>query len=307
MPELIVDGKFNGERIDRVLALSFKEYSRAYFQKLLKDGRVTCNGKPCMQSKYPVTEGEKIVVDIPVQKPTTLAAQDIPLNVIYEDDDMIVINKPPGIVVHPAAGNHEGTIVNALLGRDADFAEKLEDNSRPGIVHRLDKDTSGCLLVAKNPISMFALSNAFQYRRIKKHYAAIVYGIPENAEEEIITLIARHSVHRKKFAVNEKSGKTAISRYKIIKSGEIDGVPAALLDVEIETGRTHQIRVHLAHKKHPVVGDELYGGKQKLDAPRQMLHAWKLSLMHPVTGLRIDFECPFPEDFAKLADKIVSE
>ncbi|HCE46420.1 MAG TPA: RNA pseudouridine synthase [Lentisphaeria bacterium] len=304
MLEIIVDEKYHECRIDRFLADSFKEYSRTYFQKLLKEGRISCNGKTCLQSKYPVETGNKITIDVPVQKETTLSAQDIPLNVLYEDSDMIVINKDAGIVVHPAAGNHEGTIVNALLGRDEDFADKLEDHSRPGIVHRLDKDTSGCLLVAKNPISMYALSKAFQYRKVKKHYAAIVYGIPEESEEEIMTQIGRHRVDRKKFTVLEKGGKIAISRYKVIKSGEIDGIPVSLLDVEIETGRTHQIRVHLAHKRIPVMGDEVYGGKQKIAAPRQLLHAWKISVAHPVTGKQMFFEAPFPKDFAEFADRI---
>ncbi len=306
MDEKTVDEKFHESRIDRFLAESFKTYSRSYLQKLMKDGRVTCNGKICLQPKYPVSTGDKVIVDFPVQKERSLTAEKIALDIIYEDNDMLVINKPAGMVVHPAPGNYDGTIVNALLGHDAEFAEKLEDDSRPGIVHRLDKDTSGCLIIAKNPVSLFALSTAFQYRKVEKHYAAIVYGVPnEEDEKEIMTLIGRHPVHRKKFTVVEKGGKVAISRYAVIKSGEIDGVPVSLLDVQIETGRTHQIRVHLAHRNLPVIGDKVYGGKEKLEASRQMLHAWKLSVAHPVTGVKMDFESPFPEDFAKFAARIV--
>ncbi len=306
MTEITVEEKFHGSRIDRFLAESFKSYSRAYFQKLLKEGRITCDGKVLTMPKLPVSTGNIVRIDFPEIKPRTISAQDIPLDILYEDNDILVINKPAGMVVHPAAGNRDGTIVNALLGRDAEFTDKLMDEERPGIVHRLDKDTSGCLVIAKNPIAQFALSHAFQYRKVKKHYAAIVYGDPKEDEEELISLIGRHPVHRKKFAVVEKGGKTAISRYKVLKRGKIDDVPVALLDVEIETGRTHQIRVHLAHLKLPVLGDDVYGGRQKLDTPRQMLHAWKLSLSHPVTGQMMDFESPFPGDFAEFADKIIT-
>ncbi|HBC85990.1 MAG TPA: RNA pseudouridine synthase [Lentisphaeria bacterium] len=305
MTEIIVEEKFNGSRIDKFLAESFKSYSRSYLQKLLKEGRVTCNGKACTLNRLVVSTGDKATIDFPeLKEERTITAQDIPLDVLYEDDDILVVNKKSGMVVHPAVGNHDGTVVNALLGRDANFAERLMDEERPGIVHRLDKDTSGCLVVAKNPMAQFGLSKAFQYRKVKKHYAVIAYGKPRDMEEEIITFIGRHPVHRKKFTVVEKGGKTAISRYKVIKTGEIDGVPVVLLDVEIETGRTHQIRVHLAHKKLPVLGDQVYGGKQTLDVPRQMLHAWKISFEHPVTGVKMDFESPFPDDFAELEKKI---
>ena len=232
-------------------------------------------------------------------------------NILFEDNDLIVIDKPTGIVVHPAAGNWDGTVVNALIGRNDDFIEKFAGETdklimqRPGIVHRLDKDTSGCLVIAKNILSRQRLSASFASRNVKKTYSALSYGVPAQNRGKITTLIGRHPINRKKMAVVHKNGKEAITLYKVEKMGIIDGVSVALLNVNILTGRTHQIRVHLAHIKLPVLGDKVYGGNQKLIAPRQMLHAREIVFPHPVTKKSISVTCPYPDDFQYYLNQLI--
>lgn len=302
--ELTVDERYDGERLDHFLACAVPEYSRSFFQKLIKSGKVKYGSVDSPETKCTVRKDVKVSIDMPVEEKKNLTGEDIPLDVIYEDDDMLVVNKAPGMVVHPAAGNWDGTVVNALLGRDEEFAEKMEDGSRPGIVHRLDKDTSGCLIIAKNPSAQFQLAKLFQERKIKKTYAAIVCGVPPKNEDKIITKIGRHSVNRKKMAVVHKGGRLAVTKYEVVKRGKIEKVPVSLLEVQIETGRTHQIRVHLAYKHLPILGDRVYGGKQDIEAPRQMLHAWKIAFPHPKTGEMMEIEAPFPEDFIE-ADSMI--
>ena len=297
-----------GQRLDRWLSVAQPDYSRAYLQKLIKTGKVAVNGKVVTVPRTPVPCPAEISVEIPPEPKRELSAESIGLDIIHEDDAFLVINKPPGLVVHPAAGNWSGTLVNALLGHDADFAGQFpEDESRPGIVHRLDKDTSGCLVVAKNPSSHFKLARLFAARKVKKTYAAIVLGRPKKATEEIRTLIGRHPVNRKKMAVVDRNGREAITIYRLVKSFEIGGIPVSLLEVDILTGRTHQIRVHLAHKQLPVLGDSVYGGHQAITVPRQLLHAWKLEFPHPESGKKLSFTAPFPTDFhALLSDQPTS-
>ena len=271
--EIIVDERYDGERLDHFLACAIPEYSRSFFQKLIKSGKVKYGTVDSPETKCTVRKGIKVSIEMPVEEKKTILGEKIHLDVIYEDDDMLVVNKAPGMVVHPAAGNWDGTVVNALLGRDEEFAEKLEDGFRPGIVHRLDKDTSGCLIIAKNSSSQFQLAKLFQDRKIKKTYAAIVCGLPPKNADKIIAKIGRHPVNRKKMTVVHKGGRLAVTKYEVIKRGKIEKVPVCLLELQIETGRTHQIRVHLAYKHLPVLGDRIYGGKQVIEAPRQMLHA----------------------------------
>lgn len=309
MPEVIdvnVEEKFEGKRLDKCISSVLTEHSRSYYQKQIKNGNVSLNGVVCTTPRHAVSEGDVITLALPEDHVNEIIAEDIDLPIIYEDDDMIVINKPAGIIVHPGAGNPQGTIVNALAGRDKSFLENLDDSEfRPGVVHRLDKDTSGCLVVAKNQRAMYRLSNSFAERNTHKVYAAITYGIPKKDKDKIVTLIGRHKTNRKKMAVTDRGGKQAISKYEICDKGRIDGHTAALVRVEIETGRTHQIRVHMAHNHSPILGDKVYGGNQVIDAPRQMLHAWQLSIPHPQDdGHMMDFEAPFPEDFEKLAEEL---
>lgn len=292
------------ERIDKFLHGVFSQYSRTYFQELLAHGKIKLNGKE-VANKTLVSKGNEITIDWPEKLETAIPTpEEFKFNILFEDDDLLVIDKPSGVVVHPAAGNWTGTVVNALLGKDEKFLDNLtEDNSdelsfnRPGIVHRLDKDTSGCLIVAKNPISKARLCESFASREVRKTYKAIVIGSPQKQKERIETLIGRHHINRQKMAVVNHNGKEAITIYECVKSFEYQGTALSLLDVQILTGRTHQIRVHLAYRKMPVLGDKLYGGKQNIIAPRQMLHAWKIEIPHPIKGNMLSIECPLPEDF----------
>lgn len=301
--EFAVAERHSGWRLDRYLADIASDHSRAFFQRLIKSGFVEYGQKKCLVPKTRLEEGKTVRITWPKNNEEKLLREHIALDILYEDDDIIVINKPSGIVIHPAAGNIRGTIVNALLGRDVNFAEKLSDRQRPGIVHRLDKDTSGCLVIAKNLFSKEKLSRDFSDRKVNKTYLAFVCGFPEYEEEEIVTLIGRHPVNRKKMAVLKTGGRKAITCYKLMRKGKIEGHPVSMLRIELKTGRTHQIRVHLAYRHIPVLGDKIYGGHQKIKVPRQMLHAWKIRFQHPATGSPLSFESPFPPDFSLVLNK----
>jgi 23S rRNA pseudouridine1911/1915/1917 synthase len=305
--KLQVEAEHAGKRLDLLLPALLPDYSRSHLQKLIKSGAVRCGGAVCAAQRSPVKSGDSITVEIEEAESRVPTGENIDLPTLYEDDSLLVINKPPGMVVHPGAGNHTGTVVNALLGRNPELAEELAaDESRPGIVHRLDKDTSGCLAIAKTPQAQFKLSRSFAEREVIKTYAALVRGIPAGKTGKIVTLIGRHPVNRQKMAVTERNGREAVTIYEALKSGRIEGIQVSMLSVRILTGRTHQIRVHMAHKGHPVLGDALYGGSQKLKVSRQMLHAWKLSFPHPETGKMISFEAPLPDDFTAIMDLIRS-
>ena len=293
-----VPEQFAGMRLDLCLVQFCPERSRRRIQALICDGHVKVNGILCDRPKTAVAAGDALKVEnVPDELPPQEALpENIPLSILYEDDSLLAVNKQPGMVVHPAVGNWTGTLVNALLGRGSgDFGEM--DPLRPGIVHRLDKDTSGCLVVAKNPHALTKLTDAFAERKTSKTYLAVVYGHLNPKEGEIRNRIDRHPVDRKRRTVVKEGGKEAHSAYKVVREGMIDGVPASLVEVRIFTGRTHQIRVHMAHIGHPLAGDEMYGGARKLPAPRQMLHAWKLTLPHPETGEMLSLEAPLPDDF----------
>jgi len=285
-------------RLDAWLARTHPAISRSRWQELIRQGHVTVN-RVAVKPNRPVSSGDLVRAFIPEPENTSLHAESIALDILYEDPDLVVINKPAGLVVHPAPGHESGTLVNALLHHCRDLAG-IGGEKRPGIVHRLDKDTSGVLVVAKNEQTMNALSAQFKARSTTKEYAAVVWGTPRPSAATIRMPIGRDPVHRKKMSVRSAHGRDAVSHYKVLKQLG----PASLLAVKIDTGRTHQIRVHLAHIRHPVVGDLLYGRKrpESLDMPvsRQMLHAWKLSFVHPASGLRVSFEAPWPDDFKRL-------
>lgn len=292
-----------GVRLDRALSRMLPDSSRTFLQKIIKDGCVFCNGKCVTVPRFPVQHDMKITVEMPeLSLPEVPAAEEFDFTILYEDDQMLVIDKPAGVVVHPAAGNHEGTVVNALLGRYPSLAEGLNANSRPGIVHRLDKDTSGCLVIAKTPEAQFHLGNAFANREVSKTYLTIVRGIPQRPTGEVVTLIGRHPVNRQKMAVVERNGKTAVTSYHLLGSGSINDVKLSLLAVKIATGRTHQIRVHMNHLGFPVLGDQVYGGSRARveGVERQLLHAWKIELPHPGNRQKCSFKAELPEDFRKV-------
>jgi len=303
--EFIVPAESAGTRLDRCLSRLIPDSSRMHLQKLVKAGAVRCDGTVCTLPRQPVSGGMRVEVLMPASDPESpeLAATPFDFDILYEDGSMLVIDKPAGVVVHPAAGNPDGTVVNALLGRYPHWTELFgAAGTRPGIVHRLDKDTSGCLIVAKTPDAQFKLSTSFAERRTAKTYLALVRGVPARPNGELSGMIGRHPVNRQKMALLERGGKPALTRYRLRGVGDLGGMKVSLLEVDILTGRTHQIRVHMSSIGCPVLGDALYGGARGVEVPveRQQLHAWKLSLPHPVSGEPLKFISPVPGDMAGL-------
>ncbi|SHF26911.1 23S rRNA pseudouridine1911/1915/1917 synthase [Thermoanaerobacter uzonensis DSM 18761] len=284
-----------GKRIDVFLAAEL-DYTRSYIKKLIVDGLVFVNGKTVKPS-YKVKENDEVVVNIPEVEKIDVLPENIPLDILYEDDDIIVINKPQGMVVHPAPGNYSGTLVNALLYHCKNLSG-INGILRPGIVHRLDKDTSGVMVIAKNDKAHISLSNQIKERSVFKKYVAIVEGVIKDEEGKIEAPIGRHPVDRKKMAVIE-DGRYALTLYKVLERFKEN----TLIEAVIKTGRTHQIRVHMAYIGHPVVGDPIYGfKKQKFKLEGQALHSRVLGFMHPTKGVYMEFEAPLPEYFKKLIE-----
>ncbi|MCI5779393.1 MAG: RluA family pseudouridine synthase [Lentisphaeria bacterium] len=295
-------------RLDRALAELLPDTSRTRLAELVKAGNVTVDGNVVTVPRFTLQSGMRLHVSIPEARTQAVSPEPFAFEILFEDPHLLVINKPAGVVVHPAAGNPDGTVVNALLGRYPGMANRFgpEATERPGIVHRLDKETSGCLAVAKTPDALFKLGAAFADRRTAKTYLAVCRGVPRQLQGELQTLIGRHPVNRQKMAVVERNGKPAHTAYKILAQKVINGVPLALAEVRIFTGRTHQIRVHMASLGLPVLGDAVYG--RHTDFPgveRQMLHAWKLSLPHPVTGETLSFTAPIPADFERIKEVLL--
>lgn len=276
-----------------------RELSRSRIQDLIKQGHITLQGR-AVKAHQKISEGMIITVNLPPPVETSLAAENIPLDVVYEDSDIIVINKQPGIVVHPAAGHSRGTLVNALLFHCKDLGT-IGGEIRPGIVHRLDRDTSGVMVAAKNDRSLKSLVNQFKASKVSKEYAALVHGHPKPLRGTVASLIGRSTHDRKKMSARPKRGKEAITHYEVTETfGE-----SSLLRVCPRTGRTHQIRVHMAHAGHPIVGDRSYGKKGALPkAVRQMLHAKTLALRHPESGDEVTFKAPLPIDMRRLIEKL---
>ncbi|MFA6713731.1 MAG: RluA family pseudouridine synthase [Victivallales bacterium] len=301
--KLTINKASDGLRFDRCLSSLIPQCSRAFLQAHIKNGKARINGEICTNQRFRVSAGMEITVEIEEPEEDAPIAEQIDLPVLYEDDSMLIIDKPWNMVVHPAEGNETGTIVNALLARYPYMADTMyTSGGRPGIVHRLDKDTTGVLVAAKTPEAQFRLSKFFADRKVAKTYLAIVPGIPRESTKEIISMIGRHPVNRKKMAIVPRNGKEAVTVYNVLQSGFYQEVLLSLLSVNILTGRTHQIRVHLASLGHPIIGDQTYGGKQQLHVERQMLHAWKLNIPHPASGELMSFESPIPEDFQEIID-----
>lgn len=295
--EILVADK-SGERIDAFLAARLAELSRSRIQTLIREQYILVNGQPA-KPRDAVKLGDRISIVLPEAVPLDNAPQDIPLEILHEDNDLIVINKAPGMVVHPAPGNPDGTLVNALLHHCKGKLSGIGGVERPGIVHRLDKDTSGCLVVAKSDVAHQSLVSQFSQRSsMEKLYLAVTKGIPKPEKDSIFTHIGRHPVNRQKMAVvNPPGGKTAITDYQILATDA--ATLTALVLCHLHTGRTHQIRVHLHHKGTPIIGDPIYGKPDKTSEQtgRLMLHAWRLAFDHPVTKMPLRFEAPIPPEF----------
>ena len=286
------------QRLDKVLQERYPDFSRSRIEGLIKAGFVTVNGAVAEKAGQKVAETDEIGVEIPPPVPAEPQPEDIPLTVVFEDEHILVVDKAPGMVVHPAPGHFTGTLVNALLHRCPDLSG-IGGVARPGIVHRLDQDTSGLLVVAKTQAAMDGLTRAFaSHKSLTKTYLAVCHGRPRLDAGRIENLIGRHPVDRKRMAIVEKNGKLAITNWKVLGPGKAG---TSLVECVIETGRTHQIRVHMASLGCPVIGDRVYG-KGALDRKlepvpeRQMLHAWRLKLWHPVFGVEMSLEAPIPPD-----------
>jgi 23S rRNA pseudouridine1911/1915/1917 synthase len=300
MIKLTVSSEQARQRLDRVLAESLPAFSRARLQTLIRDGFVSLNGKP-PRPRDLVRTGDIVELREPELEKVEAQPEPIKLDVIFEDDDLLVLNKPAGIVMHPGAGHQAHTLVNALLAHCQNLSG-IGGKERPGIVHRLDKETSGALVVAKNDATHRDLSSQFAARTMTKIYLALVAGILRKRTGVIDKAIARHPVHRQRMSIARRQGRSAKTEYRVIRSG----ADISLVECTLHSGRTHQIRVHLHHLGHPVLGDKLYGGKRAGDYPRQMLHAWKLAFRHPRSGDEMSFEAPVPADFAAAMHKIPS-
>ena len=295
----VSDGQ-SGIRIDRYLSEMNEELSRSYIQKLLKEQKITVNGS-AVKANYKVQEGDEISVAVPDIKEPDILPEDIPLDILYEDDDVLIVNKPKGMVVHPSAGHTSGTLVNAIMFHCKDNLSGINGLLRPGIVHRIDKDTTGALLVCKNDNAHRNLAEQLKEHSIRRRYRAIVAGVLKEDEGTVEGPIGRHPIDRKKMAVNYKNGKDAVTHYKVLERFK----NATYVECRLETGRTHQIRVHMTSIGHPLLGDEVYGsGKNPYHLQGQTLHAMILGFVHPSTGEYMEFTAPLPEYFVKLLEKL---
>ncbi len=309
--ELTADASAASLRLDRYLA-AVTGLPRSQIQRLIEAGRVLVEGRR-LKASAAVLPGQRITLSIPPPQPSALTPEAIPLTILYEDHDLLVLSKPAGLVVHPAPGHPGGTLVHAILYHCPDLPG-IGEERRPGIVHRLDKDTSGVMIVAKTDAAMTSLAGQFKRRRVKKTYIALVHGEVKQTEGRIAAEIGRHERDRKRMAVRTRRGREAVTAYRVTR--RLNGF--TLLELYPETGRTHQLRVHLSSIGHPVVGDKVYGGRKErkptvdrrpstvvgsrsavgVKAERQLLHAWKLGLIHPRTNEWMEFEAPLPADFA---------
>lgn len=306
--EIDITEEMSGIRLDLVLSAVLEDFSRSFIQKLFAQGGVMVNGSVCSEKKRKAEAGDKIQLQIPKPQRLEAEAEDIPLDIVYEDRDVLVVDKPAGMVVHPAAGNPSGTLVNALLYHCGKDLSSINGVIRPGIVHRIDKDTSGLLMVAKNDKAHGFLSQQLAAHAITRRYQAIVYSNIKEDEGTIDAPIGRDPKNRLRNAVTDIHSKNAVTHYKVLERlGQF-----TLIEAVLETGRTHQIRVHMAYRKHPLLGDALYGpakhkAADKLRVRRQMLHAAVLGFVHPVTQAYLEFESPLPEDFRQVLSLLGSE
>lgn len=298
-----VEKDLEGTRIDLVLSLLLPDTSRSFIQKLIEDGHLLLNGKICFSKKEKVRLGDKLEIEIPEPEKLEIKAEDIPLEIVYEDEDVLVVNKPKGMVVHPAVGNYTGTLVNAIMYHCGDRLSSINGVIRPGIVHRIDKDTSGLLMIAKNDRAHEKLSKQLEDHSLTRRYVAIVHNGFSSDEGTIDMPIGRDVKNRLRQAVNGSGAKNAVTHYKVLERiGKY-----TLVECRLETGRTHQIRVHMAYIKHPVAGDLVYGPKDKeIHAEGQLLHAKVLGFIHPTTEKYMEFTASLPKEFEKELDHLRS-
>ncbi|HJC00173.1 MAG TPA: RluA family pseudouridine synthase [Candidatus Flavonifractor merdavium] len=289
-----------GQRADQFLAAALPQLTRSAAQRLLEEGAVTLDGRP-VKKNYKTAPGDELVVILPDPAPVDILPQDIPLDVVYEDDDVIAVNKPVGLVVHPAAGHPDGTLVNALLYHCGNSLSGINGALRPGIVHRIDRDTSGLIIAAKNDSAHLALAAQLQDHSLYREYEAVCVGNLKQDQGTVNAPIARHPTDRKKMAVNFLQGREAVTHWTVLE--RFPGYTH--IQCRLETGRTHQIRVHMAHTGHPLLGDVVYGSKKPWPGlAGQCLHARRLSFLHPRTGERLTLECPLPPWFQEVLTKL---
>ena len=293
---LTVAEEESGIRIDKFVSDRLAEYTRSHIQKLTENGGVLVQDVP-VKASYKVKAGDVVTVEIPAAVNIDILPEDIPLSIVYEDDDMLVVDKPQGMVVHPAVGNYTGTLVNALLAHCPESLSGINGEKRPGILHRIDKDTSGLLLVAKNDMAHQHLAAQIKEHSLTRAYQALVHGRFKMEKGEINLPIGRHPIDRKKMAVTFRNSREAVTRFRVME--EIGSY--SLVECMLKTGRTHQIRVHMAHLGHPVAGDPVYGVKKEpFPSNGQLLHAYKVGFIHPRSKAYMEFESPLPEYFEKI-------
>lgn len=302
LPPLQLQVQQTTDRLDRYLAEQFPDLSRSRIQRLIEQGQVWVNGQPCLSKKASVQAGDAIHLEIPDAVPLELQPETIPLDILYEDEHLIILNKPIGLVVHPAPGHPAGTLVNALLAHCGNHLAGIGGVQRPGIVHRLDKDTSGAIAIAKTDLAHQHLQAQFKAKTARREYLAVVYGAPSTSNGTIDAPIGRHRIDRKKMAVTpeDRGGRKAITHWQVEERlGNY-----TLMRFQLETGRTHQIRVHSAHMGHPVLGDPVYGAGRSIgvNLTGQALHAWKLRLQHPVTQDWVEVVANPPQEFVTLLE-----
>ena len=288
------------QRIDVYLSNVLEDTTRSHVQKLIEENNIDINGK-FIKANYKLKKGDIININIPEAKDISVDAENIPLDIVYEDNDMLVVNKPQGMVVHPAAGNFDGTLVNALLYHCKDSLSGINGEKRPGILHRIDKDTSGLLLVAKNDFAHVGLAEQIKEHSLTREYKALVHGNVKMDSGTINAPIGRSDKDRKKMTITYRNSREAITHYQVIERYK----GYTLLKLRLETGRTHQIRVHMSKNGHPVVGDKTYGQKkEQFNLKGQLLHAYKVGFIHPVTREYMEFESELPEYFKDILEKI---
>ena len=294
--DLIADSESENERIDKFLAGYIDSFSRSYLQKLIETSDISVNGKSIKPS-YRLKADDRIAVNVPENIIPDIVSENIPLDILYEDDDVIVVNKPKGMVVHPSAGNYEHTLVNALMFHCADNLSGINGVLRPGIVHRIDKDTTGSVIACKNDLAHSAIAEALKEHSIKRRYVAIVHGVINEDDGTVRTLIGRDPKDRTKMAVVSSGGKEAVTHFKVLKRTD----KYSYVECELETGRTHQIRVHMSYLHHPILGDDKYSNiKSPFKLEGQCLHAMILGFIQPRTGEYIETVAPLPDYFSHL-------